>query len=67
MNSNTLNKGKDELGNKNTNQDEDGDSEVFQCESGYENCDHDDFESMSDDCKQARAEAQGEAYHDTYD
>ena len=37
------------------------------CEAGYEGCDHDDFESMSDDCKQQRAEDHNEGMHDTFD
>ena len=48
-----------------TTQDEDGDSEIM-CESGYEGCDHDDYETMSDDCKHERAEQLGEARTDTY-
>ena len=50
---------------KDTNEDENGDP-IFMCESGFEGCDHDDFESMSDECKQERAEAHAELYNDTY-
>lgn len=48
---------------KDTNQDKDGDLE-YTCDAGYEGCDHDDFETMSDDCKQARAEELNEARMD---
>ncbi len=51
---------------KDTSQDEDGDPEIM-CDAGYEGCDHDDYESMSDDCRQARAEELNEARMDTYD
>jgi len=48
-----------------TTQDEDGDSEIM-CEAGYDGCDHDDYETMSDDCKHERAEQISEARTDTY-
>ena len=41
--------------------------EIFECEFGYEGCNHDDFETMSDDCKQRRGEEWNDGRMDTYD
>lgn len=46
---------------------EENKEEEFQCEFGYENCDHSDPESMSDECKQQMAEDYDDARMDTYD
>lgn len=37
------------------------------CENGYENCWHDDWDQMSDECRESAHENYVEAMRDTYD
>ena len=42
------------------------DMEEIECENGFEGCDHDDVESMSDECRQQLAEEHHEGMMDTF-